>query len=198
MDWKIFWTILIVGILLVVLQGVASWYDSYFSQEQIMRVHHIDNATSFLQHGGMWSDVLIISPIVAYVASKYSFDYSSWEAIALFGCVFVFALVMGEMYRHGGVIHPEAHTHDGYTTFAGRIHGLFAIIALWVCVEVYFGWTTPVVSKTDILIISVPLTLFIPLGVKKFGVPFDSAAWWQMRILIPALWILTIWRVWPM
>jgi hypothetical protein len=198
-DWKILWTVLLVGIALVLIQGLAAWMDGYFTQDQIKRVHGITSAYSFVQHGGMWSDVFIITPIVAYISSKYELEYTTWRAIILLlAAVVLVYLAMEFVYKPAGIKMPEAHTHDGRTPLTGWVHALYAVAAIWVCVEVYLGWTTPVVSSTDIIVVSLLLTPFFYLGVAKFSNQwvFDTGAKWQVGVEIVGLWLLTGWRVW--
>ncbi len=197
MDWKLFFYIFFTGTVLVVLQGIAAWFDGYFTQAQ-MRSHGVMNGWSFMEHGGMWSDVFIISPIVAYIVSRYNVEYFSRTGFVIFGIAVVVSLAMGMMYQKNGITTPEAYTHDGITTIAGWIHGLFAIVAIWTCSLFYLGFISPVASKFDILLISTLLMPFFYLGVVKFSErwTFDLFAQWQVVILITGLWIITSIRLW--
>lgn len=196
MDWKLFNTILLVGIGLVLIQGLFAFFDRYLWQEQ-MRERGITNGWSFMEHGGMWADVFVISPLVAYAASKYQLDFSWRGLLALAGSLIV-VLALVEVYRRGAIATPEAHTHDGKTTPAGWIHALFALAAIWVCVQIYLGWTTPMVSKWDIVVFSLILTPFFFLGVVKFSErwTFDPGAKWQVAAGIAAVWVITALHLW--
>lgn len=196
MDWKIFWSALVVGVALVVLQGILSWFDGYLTQAQ-MRSHGVFNGWSLMEHGGMWADVFIISPLVAYAASKYTFEYISWRStITLTASVFVVLMAM-QMYQRGGITTPEAHTHSGVTPLQGWVHGMFAVAVIWVGVQVYLGWTTPVVSKGDLIIFAVLLTPFFYLGVAKFSERwlFDTGARWQVAVGTIGIWVVTLVRL---
>lgn len=197
MDQKRFWSILGIGIALVVIQGISSWFDGYFTQSQ-MRSRGITNGWAFIEHGGMWADVFVISPILAYAGSKYQLNYfSKWGVVILFVAVVV-ALAMGVMYERNGMVIPEAHTHDGMTTFAGWIHGLFAVAAIWTIALAYLSLTTPPMSRADTIAFSLLLTPFFYLGVAKFSERwvFDSFAKRQVAIEIAGLWLLTGVRLW--
>ena len=197
MDWKLFWMILVLGVALVIIQGVSSWFDGYFTQAQ-MRSRGITNGWAFIEHGGMWADVFVISPIVAYAVSNYKLDYFSKWGLLILAIAVVVSLAMGYMYQKNGVATPEAHTHDGITTFAGWIHGLFAVAAIWIVAMVFLNLTTPSVSRTDIIVFSLLLTPFFYLGVAKFSErwTFDPNAKWQVAIEIVGLWLLTGVRFW--
>ena len=197
MDWKIFWMVYGLGILLVVLQGFASWKDGYFSQWQ-MYSRRIRNGWAFIEHGGMWSDVFVVSPIVAFAISKYQLHYFAKSGLVILFVSVSLSLAMGELYKAGGAIIPEAHTHDGKTTLAGWIHGMFAVVAIWTVAVVYLNLTTPTVSRTDMIIFSVLLTPFFFLGSVKFSRKwkFDRIAKLQTFIGIAVVWTATCLRMW--
>lgn len=166
MNWNLFWTILELGIALVLVQAVSSWFDGYFTQSQ-MRARGIKNGWAFIEHGGMWADVFVISPIVAYAVSRYQLDYFSKLGLLILAGAIVVSLAMGSMYQKNGVVTPEAHTHNGKTTLAGWIHGLFATVAIWIVMLVYLNMTIPLVSRMDIIVFSLLLTPFFTLALQS-------------------------------
>jgi len=196
-DWKLFWLTLAVGVLFVIVQGIAAWSDGYLTQTQ-MRSHGVTNGWSFFEHGGMWADVFVISPIVAYSVSNYKLDYFSKGGLTLFAIALVVSLAMGYMYQRGGITTREAHTHDGITPLAGWIHGIYAVAAIWVSAMVFLNFTTPSVSRVDIIVISILLTPFFYLGIVKFSERwvFSPAVQWQVAIEIIGLWALAGIRIW--
>ncbi len=193
---KTFWTILVVGIGLIVVQGISAHFDNRFSRRELDNAG-ITNSWSFLQHGGMWADVFIISPIVAYALSKYQLDIHSWRGIGTLIVSIVFTLAMIEFYRRRGIAMGDHCTHDGKTTFAGWIHGLYAFAAIWVCLEIYLELMAPVVSKQDIVIFSLLLTPFFYLGVAKFSERwiFSAQDKWQVLALTTGVWVITVIRL---
>lgn len=107
-------------------------------------------------------------------------------------------LAMGSLYQINSITgEPEAHAHNGRTTVAGWIHGVFAVPALWVISTTYFGLTKPTVSRIDLTAISVVLTPFLYLGVMKFNKRWklDRFAKRQVAILAIVLWLVTILRL---
>lgn len=197
MNWRLFWTVLGTGIVLVVVQGVSSWFDGYLTQAQ-MHSSRIRNGWSFMEHGGIWADMFVISPIAAYAVSRYQLAYFSRPGLVILAASVVLSLAAGYMYQQGGITTPEAHTHHGVTTVAGWIHSLFVVAAIWVCGMVYLNLTSPPMSKPDIIVISVLLTPFFFLGVAKFSDRwmFSTRAKWQVAIEIVGLWAVTGVRLW--
>lgn len=201
MDWNVFFSLLAAGIWLVVIQGIFAWIDWYLTQEQL-HARGVTSGWSFLQHGGMWADLFIISPIVAYTASRYELQYFDPGALFLLASAIMLTLIMGVIYQRNGMITPEAHTHDGKTTIAGWIHGFFAVVAIWICGMLFFGMTKSPVSHYDLIAMAVLLTLFFDLGVRKFSVPAYGRNWFydtptrlQVLFEIAALWAVTFARI---
>ncbi len=197
MDWKLFWYILSAGIALVLVQGVCAWNDGFLTQSQ-MRAGGVTNGWSFMEHGGMWADVFIVSPMVAYFSSKYALEYTSPWGIAVILISIVAWLVLAQMYAHGGITTPEAHTHDGRTTAAGWIHLLFAIAGMAVILMVYCGLTESKVARQDLLILAGLLTPFFYLGVAKFNPrwEFTIPVRWQVAISMVVTYVVTAIRIW--
>ena len=71
-----FWLVLTIGVILVLAQGVFSYRDGYLTKKQ-MATRGIRHGWSFLEHGGMWADIFIISPLIAYVSSQHQLAYVS-------------------------------------------------------------------------------------------------------------------------
>ncbi len=150
-----------------------------------------------MEHGGMWADVFVISPIVAYAASKYKFDVSFPWGLGLLAASIVIVLGMIEIYRRAGITMPDHCTHNGETVLAGWIHGLFAVAAIWVCLEIYLGLSTPIVSKQDIVIFSILLTPFFYLGVAKLSARwvFSTQDKYQVAIMTALVWFVAVIRL---
>src|SRR5262245_36825061 len=144
--WGRFALVLALGLATVAAQGIASWFDGYLTQAQ-MQAQGVTNGWSFLEHGGMWADALIISPILAYILAKYTLRYMTSEGAAIFVAALLATMALGYLYQQSGLHTPEAHTHDGKTTLAGILHGVFATFAIWTFALVYLKLSTPAVSK---------------------------------------------------
>lgn len=165
-----FWIIMLIGISLVVMQGVLAYKDGYFTQLQ-MRHQDILEGYSFMEHGGMLSDVFIITPLVAYIVSTYKLNYMSWESLIIFLISIGISLFAGISYNKSGSLTPEAHTHDGKTTPTGWVHGIYAIPCFWVVMLFYVEGALNhlIISANIILLISAILMGFSYLGVVKFN-----------------------------
>ena len=178
MDLGIFLKVLLASVGVVGVQGFLSWRDEYLTQSQLHR-RGISPGWAFVEHGGMWADVFLVAPALAYVLANYELNFATPLSLLLLFLVAFFCLVMGCYYQRNGAMIPEAHAHDGRTTAAGWVHGVFAIAALWVLALFYLNMTTPRVSKTDLLYISLAMAAVNVIGVLKFN--------WQWRFDGPAV-----------
>jgi len=191
-----FWTILAIGFAFVIIQGVCAYFDGYFSQAQIFKIHGIKNAYAFIEHGGMWADVFLISPVVAYIICTYRLPYLLKPGIFILFSAFVISLVGGVIYQEMGKIYPEAHTHFGHTPLIGWIHGVFAVAAIWICSMFYLTHITPK-PRFDMIAISIVLTAFFILGVMKFNPDWrwSKIAITQVSVLTILLWVITAYKL---
>jgi len=194
-----FLVVLLIGLGLVVIQGVLAWGDGFLSKEQIKAIYGLDRAYSFLQHGGMWADVLIVVPIVAWIISRYDVSYLSKPGLITLGVILAVVIVAGVFFRNAaeaGI--PEAHTRGGKTTPAGIVHGVFALGMAWTMLLYYFGGVEPR-AGADMLVISSALTIWALMGVMKFNPiwAWDKTAITIVLIEIGLIWAVTVFRFKP-
>lgn len=195
MDWRCFWAVWALGISAVLAQGIAAWVDGFLTQAQVS-ARGIANGWSFVEHGGMWADALLIAPLLGFVLGSWKVHYASRTGLVTFVAALFACIIFGYIYQENGVVAPEAHAHDGQTTVAGLIHGVFAIFALWTLCLVYLGATTPDVSLRPLVFISCALTPFCFLGVMKLSArwTFDRTAAIQVAAELALIWGATVFR----
>ncbi|MBI2610024.1 hypothetical protein HYW53_02500 [Candidatus Giovannonibacteria bacterium] len=182
---------LLVGYGLIILQGVMSARDRYFSKRQIEIWG--GNAYSFLQHGGIWSDLIIMTPLVTYLLKKHDFPLLSQSGSLAIIISTAVVLTFGKMYRENGKKFPEAHTHDGKTTGAGILHGIYSVIVLWIFLKFYFGEISPSPTVKELFGVAVLLSIHIPLGIIKFTHKWKLTltAIWQIGSVWILIWVVT-------
>jgi hypothetical protein len=187
--------IMAVSVLIVFAQAVAAENDGYFSRAQMEALGH--KGYSFLQHGGMWADVTIIPFTIGWIVSHYHFNYIAWYSWLAFGAAAFVTLGVAMMYQKGSVNTPEAHAHDGKTTIAGWIHVLYAMVAMWIYFLFYFTPATPRVIPRDLILISIFMTPFFYLGVKKFNPSWKMTKQDKIQVIaMPAvIWVVAIIRI---
>ena len=143
----------------------------------------------------MWTDVFVITPIVAYIMNRYRLPYVSVSGIIILILVVVDCIGAGAMYQEMGKTVPEAHTHFGYTPLTGWVHGLYAIAVLWICAMFYLSHIEPQPTY-DMIAISIGLTTHIVLGVMKFNPnwSWSKGAIIQVAVFIALIWVITAYK----
>ena len=162
--------VLAVALAAIAVQAILSHKDGYLIQEQIRKNRYLDQWTaySFMQHGGMWCDVFIISPLIAYLTHTYSFAYLSWLPLLLLVTCILLTLMALSAYAHSSFRIREAHAHGGQLTAAGLVHGIYASIAMWIICLFYLTRAQPRTSTADVILTSIALTPFFFLGAAKW------------------------------
>lgn len=197
MDWTRFILVIAFGEWLIFLQALFSNFEGYFSQRQMSLRGHV--GYSFLQHGGMWADIFIVTPLVAYLIAKYQFAYFSPSSIEIATVALVVWTVLAVFVFAPAVKRfPEAHAHGGQVTMAGWIHVVYATLMVWIIAMVYIpNLATPMVSKSDITIVSILLIPWAITGVMKFTQrwKFDIFATTIVVAEIIGIIVLAWWRL---
>lgn len=191
----LFFIILIIGIFFVVMQGIASYADGYFNQKQLLKKGII--GYSFIEHGGMWADVFVVSPAIALIMSSYDLRYFSWWSAVIFLLAVIASLKAGIEYQRIAVNNPEAHTHNGKTTIAGWIHGVYAVLGMWVFTMFLVTPITPHATPQHLIIVALFLTILFPLGIVSFNSKWKlkKGGIWQVIILTSIVWLIIITRL---
>jgi hypothetical protein len=101
--------------------------------------------------------------------SKYELPYLSKWGAGTVVTVGIITLIFMEIWRRGGMMTPEAHTHNGVMTVAGWIHGAYMVWVISVSVLFFLAPIAPAASVRDTLIAAIPLTVLLVMGIVKFN-----------------------------
>ncbi len=150
-----------------------------------------------MEHCGMWVDVFLISPTVSLIVTKYQLPYRSKESYTIFGIALIGAYILGKEYVKYGLKKAEAHTHDGYTTLAGKIHGVYAVIAFWIIGLFYYSKLDIRTAYPDLIVISAVLTLFSFFGTVKIqkNWRYSNTDIFQGLGISAVVWIVTLIKI---
>ncbi|HFC11017.1 MAG TPA: hypothetical protein ENJ75_02400, partial [Candidatus Kaiserbacteria bacterium] len=133
----------VVGYELILLQYVSAFADGFATHAQMKRVHQITCGYSFMEHGGVWTDAVFITPWLVYLVGKYDFTYTSVASILVLTVSFVVWTALAFLvYAPEGLMMPEAHAHNGYVTVAGYFHIVYAGLSSWIMAMLYLGMMT--------------------------------------------------------
>ncbi|VAW31912.1 hypothetical protein MNBD_CPR01-145 [hydrothermal vent metagenome] len=190
----------IVGYELILLQYVSAFVDGFATHEQMKRVHKITRGYSFMEHGGVWTDAVFITPWLIYLVGKYDFIYTSATSILVLTASFVVWTALAFLaYAPEGLIMPEAHAHNGYITAAGYFHIVYAGLSSWIMAMMYLGMmTNKLAGRYDIAITSSILSLLAFFGVVKFSKHWEMTKAVRIQIIaeIAVIWITTVLWLW--
>ena len=187
------WLMLISLELLVLGQVVLAYRDHFLTVSQ-MQAAHVPRGLPLLWHFGIWGDFFIVSPVVAYLITRYSGQWRSQSVLLSLTIGFMSASLFGWLWTLSAI--PEAHMHNHHLTDAGAFHLLYMAVVLTVLLE--FFLFTPSVPSSDLRAISALLVfnLFLgthmALGILKFFVGLDWYPGEPLKSTFGHLTILTI------
>ena len=185
-----FFQILFFGLSLIALQWIFAYATGWLDQRRMRKFSNY--GYSLLEHGGMWTDIFVITPGIARVMDKYELGYLSWWGLLLLAATTAFVLWSMYQYEQIGKVKPEAHTHYGKTAVAGWIHGVYAVWGIWVFVLFLITPIKPRASIQDLVFIACLLTVLFPLGVWKFNSEWkwSKSDTIQVVILTGIVWLI--------
>ncbi|HEX8946766.1 MAG TPA: hypothetical protein VF829_00935 [Candidatus Paceibacterota bacterium] len=116
------------GWFLIWAQATAAWLDGFLTSTQ-MCAWGVRRGFSFMQHGGMWADFLLVSPLVAWLVAHHVYPWSSPTSMGILAVsVVLWSGLVLFLFIPMGAQMPEAHAHGGQVTAAGWIHLVYAIL----------------------------------------------------------------------
>lgn len=144
---------------LVTIQTWLAYRDGFLTPSQ-MQESGINAGLPFIWHFGMWGDLLIISPLAAYIVGRF---FRSWRVSrVVVSLIVAFALsgLMSWSYLSSNV--PEAHVQNHQLTSVGWVHLLYMAFALAIFVQ-FFLFTNDIPSAL-LRIVSALLVIHVFLG----------------------------------
>lgn len=204
-NWRIFAIVTVAGWGLIVLQGFAAYKDGFFSAEQLRGMlwlpHYKGGPYAFTEHGGMWIDFFVMTPLLAFVIATYRLPYFSLWGLVELAIAVAITVALVKMWQGFGHFYPEAHAHDPRGPYdpalpiAGWVHGFYMAIVIWICV-MYYTVADPR-PGFDMMLVSLGLNAVLTLGVMKFnpGWHWDKGAVMQVASLCVVVWAVTGWKL---
>lgn len=187
---SLFWGWYAFFVSFVILQAVAAWFDGYAHPAHLQQ-RGVDHGWSFLEHGGMWADILIISPLCAYVLTAHTLVVGGY-ALVLVAVSIGAAALLGYVYHVTGRTIPQLHAHNDHTTIAGWLHNLYTVLALFVILMFYAKQLIPVPSAPEAWWVAVSLTIFSIVGMTKFSLRWRIMRYELIQVVIE---IALVWAI---
>ena len=159
---------------LVLLQALLAYFDHFLTVAQ-MRERGISQGLPFIWHFGMWGDILIISPLAAYIIGLYSGHWRLRRIVISLVIGFILAAIFSWLYTLSDM--PEAHVQNHNLTAAGNAHLVYMAIALAVFIQFLFfsgEVSVPLLRIVSVLLfVHVFLGTHMALGIVKLNYPLD-------------------------
>ena len=143
---------------LVGVQAVLAYQDSFLTVSQ-MQEAGFAQGLPFLWHFGMYGDLVLISPVIAYLVGRSSIQYRqrSFWGFVLLGIVV--SIAIGWTYTFASL--PEAHMRNHSLTRTGLVHLLYMAIAVTVLIRFFFS---NVQSKAELRAVGTLIVVHLLLG----------------------------------
>ncbi|MDE1919210.1 MAG: hypothetical protein KGH56_00770 [Patescibacteria group bacterium] len=120
------WPTLVVLEAMVVLQGLLAYRDGFFFPSQMLE--RTKAGLSFIEHAGMWADLIVLSPLLAIIVAYRGEEWSL--ADIMIAGVFGLAVSVGMHEQYKQIPWPEAHVQNGGLTLVGWIHVVYMAVAV--------------------------------------------------------------------
>lgn len=186
--WEWSWWAWAVSVAFVLLSGACAWCEGNWARRDDLEI-------GFVNHGGMWSDVLLLPIANALIVPWLSL--AGWLVVPATAGIAASWWLHARWHRGGGGGHWREHmwparTHDGWhrnLSWAGWLHVVY-VAAEMTLLLVYA--VTPVPASA-IVIVSLLLTLHVPIGLLAPAWVATGGRIVANRLLWPALAI--VWMV---
>lgn len=181
--------VLALGYALIALQFIDAYRKRFLTRRQMIACHGLkaEGGYSICEHGGMSMDIALITPLLSWVFGHHRFDYLSPMSACVFSASAAIVFIAGGVYKRASHDSPEAFVHWGTAALAGRVHGFYAVFAMWGIAMFYVAPAEPEVSRNEIIATSCLLTPFFFVGAAKWNLRWLSGCWKRPDALIPAL-----------
>lgn len=172
------------SILWVLVEGYLAHRNGMLTPAQMSAKSPGRRGLPFIAHGGMWGDVIIISPLVGLIVGTHGGDWTLVQIVIMFAIAMVLSGVMHWTYVQTPFPDSLAWKDEGITA-AGWLHLIYMGAAFAVIGLLYFCTPSPspvVVSLTGFLLsIHVVIGTHVLLGVLNELEPIE----WCPNVLAP-------------
>jgi hypothetical protein len=171
----------------------AAYRDGYARKEQVLMLPNVPTKyLTFEGHGGMWGDMIVMPPIVAYLLATHA---ASWPLLG-FAAIFLVSALSGAWLAlplmDDSKKVPSALMRDGYFPLAGAMHYLFYAVALAICAAYYLLTPQAALSATEMVIVSVLIMAHWAAGVLQPPLAVHGRIHWVAWTATGSVWLAII------
>lgn len=174
-----------VSVLWVLAEGWLAHRNGMLTPTQMFAKYPGQRGLPFMNHGGMWGDILIISPLVGLIVGTYGDTWTPVQIVTMLIIAMILSGVMHWTYVQTPFPDSLAWKGEGITA-AGWLHVIYMGAAFAIIGLLYF--CTPSPNRTLVLLTGVLLSAHvvvgthIPLGIFNEYEPME----WCPDFLVPS------------
>ena len=175
----------------IVAQGILAWEMKLFTRSQGKK-----NGTAkerflpFIEHAGMWSDFVVISPMTAWMIVSFWTVWNPNTVLLVLTGSAVINLIPIFFWAKESTEEPSAWNVNGKVTPAGWIHYGYTVVAMTVIILFYFSTPREMISQRASAIVSGLLVVHVFLG-------FWCTEWITQKRIRPQAWII-VFALWTL
>ena len=159
---------------LVGIQAYFAYRDNFLTVAE-MRLRGIDQGLPFVWHFAMEGDLLLVSPLAAYLVGRYVHRWRFGSALVSLVVSFAAASALSYFYTFSGM--PEAHIQNHALTAAGVGHLFYMAFAFAVFTQFFF-FTRDISERllkavSGLLVVHVFIGTHMMLGILGVAFPLD-------------------------
>lgn len=157
------------------LEAILAYRAKMFTVQQ-MRTAGVQSGMPFTGHAAMWSDLLVVSPLLVAILIKYGSTWTMYEIMIVGGIAYVVNTFMHIVYVLGD--EPDCLAGCGKFHPAGFVHWVYMGNGLTVVGLFYF--CTPHIERTFLVTASAWLALHMLIGTQIIT-SLLNPTWWKAR-----------------
>ena len=151
---------------LVGLQAAFAYRDGYLTMAQAKKLPHEPGKVLavWIEHFGMWGDVILVSPVCAYIIVRFFPIWTTTDFLLSALISFVAGAALLWLWEAGSKNLDESLARDGELTVSGWLHGLYMMVAIFWLVLFFVFTPVAAISHTEASWISVWMMVHVFLG----------------------------------
>lgn len=149
------------SITMIFLEGLIAYKSSMLTPSQMLRKHpDYLRGLPFIAHGGMWGDLILITPLVMYIVANFVDQWTILQWLLMYVIGSLISLVMHVMYVQTPF--PDSLAWKGGLSGAGVLHVVYMALMLSF-VGMFYFYTTGA-SHDMVAVVSVVLAMHVAVG----------------------------------
>jgi hypothetical protein len=157
---------LVLSCLFVLAEFAFAYWDGYAFPWQVRAsAPHPAVFLDFSRHAGMWSDFLIINPILSYLLYTHGKSWDLGEVAIVFTVTALAGTISLIPLLEDSRTTPSAFSRDGLLTVVGAMHHVYFIVGTTAIIMFYIFTPVRLIKSGEAIIITICVLVHWALGV---------------------------------